>query len=182
MTEQIPEGKEDCFEIRPGDAGWSVGERPSWLAHKSDVIELKTAREWRPPSRICDPVQQWAWSHIGGLRISTDHWAVPYLKRGECPPNRKPAQPRIAPEVVEEAFSLLREIHRADGMWKGAFSERLNTLIAQIEPPVDPLVEVLRECVERADHEELAKVLRGELADRGFTITELAKRTDAESE
>lgn len=105
--------------------------------------------------------------------------------------NRKPAQPRIAPEVVERMVALTRWLAET-GL--GSKPDEAREILAQIEPPVDPLELEAREIVATADvmrtPNQVEAIRQGKAGGRQTDMVlrgikrglELAKRTDAESE
>jgi len=80
-----------------------VGVRPDWLAD-DDWLDYKTDYiEFRVGAALNCAAQHVTWGGKTAIRIPRDHWAVPYLERGETPPSTKPTaseHPEYSLELV----------------------------------------------------------------------------------
>lgn len=93
----------------------------------------------------------------------------------------KPTEQTQAPSPGEVAFERIKDIRcefEAADLDEGEAMSAICAILAGLEPKVDPLVEVLRQSCEEvgtASFEELAPIVRTELAKRGLAIIKLAK-------
>ena len=167
-----------------------VGVRPDWLADDDmfDWVGEDCSLWFDKPCYRAGEMS--AWPDVTAIRIQRDHWAVPYLERGETPPSTRPTaseHPEYSPELVQEAFALLREVH-AEPVSKWSYEpgfedykrrnedrrNRIACFLSELDKSkeVDPLLEAFDAlpidfsgCIDGPDQ------LRRELDKRGYAIT-----------
>ena len=135
-----------------------VGVRPAWLG--DEFWFDNDTQEWLDWSE-----GRYGWhKYITAIRIPADHWAVPFLRRGETPV-RPPETPARDPALVERFIEFARQEALAGDL-------TAQDLMAELEPePVDPLVEALEASFLIDNANELdAAAIRSELAKRGGRI------------
>ena len=140
-----------------------VGVRPDWLAD-DDRVELEDG-SWYPWPAGAMPADDWsfeAWCRNSSpIRIPRDHWAVPYLERGEAPPSTKRTaseHPEYSPERVEKAVEAIRRAAKYD---YDDFGSECRAILSELDKSkeVDPLLLEARKfactCSHHWPHDEI---------------------------